>query len=105
MSINLAPGTRDIPSIVAAIRQLVAGRSNAVGSFSLAANAASTTVSAPNCATGSHVFLFPRTAHASAEIGNGTIFIAAADVANGSFKVTHANNAQTDRTFSFVALG
>jgi hypothetical protein len=28
-----------------------------------------------------------------------------AAVANGSFTVTHANNAQTDRTFAYVCLG
>jgi hypothetical protein len=38
-----------------------------------------------------------------AEIGNGTMYIGA--INNGSFVVTHANNAQADRTFLYVALG
>ena len=37
------------------------------------------------------------------EIGNGTMYIGT--VNNGSFVVTHANNAQADRTFLYAALG
>ena len=79
------------------------GRSNAAGTFTLAANAASTTVLAPNCGAASTVLPFPKTANAAAEIGNGTMYIGT--VSNGSFVVTHANNAQADRTFMYVALG
>jgi hypothetical protein len=86
-----------------AIRDLFAGRSNAVGTVTLTASVATTTVTAINCGLGSRVFLMPTTANASAEFGNGTIRISA--VANGSFTITHANNAQTDRTFYWVALG
>ena len=46
---------------------------------------------------------FAKTANAAAEIGNGTMYIGA--VNNGAFVVTHANNAQADRTFLYVALG
>ncbi len=103
--INLAPGETNVARIVAAIRQLIAGRSNATGAVTLNANATSTTVAAPNCAAASEVFLFPRTASAAAEVKNGTIYVAAASIANRSFVITHANNAQTDRTFSYLAIG
>lgn len=103
MSFNLSPGEVQIPRIVAAIRQLAAGRSNATGEVTLTANVATTVVAAPNCAAGSQVFLMPQTANASAEFGNGTIRISAVD--NGSFTITHANNAQIDRTFSYACLG
>jgi hypothetical protein len=86
-----------------AINQLAQGRSNAVGSFTLAASVASTTVTAQNCGSGSFVLLMPKTANAAAEIGNGTLYIGT--VANGSFTVTHANNAQTDRSFGYAAFG
>jgi hypothetical protein len=49
------------------------------------------------------VLLSPHTAHGAAELGNGTIFVSA--VANGSFTLAHANNAQNDRTFGYVCLG
>jgi hypothetical protein len=86
-----------------AIRDLFAGRSNAVGTVTLTANAASTAVTAINCGAGSRVFLMPTTANGSAEFGNGTIRISS--VGQGTFTITHANNAQTDRTFFWVALG
>ena len=101
--INLAPGETNIARIVSALRQLIAGRSNAAGAVTLAANAASTTVVAPNCAAGSAVFLFPRSAHAAAEVAAGTIYVSA--VANKSFTITHASNAQSDRIFFYLAIG
>jgi hypothetical protein len=97
------PSEKDPFKIVRAVRELFEGRSNAVGSFTLAANAASTAVPAANCGAASTVLLTPTTAHAAAEIGNGTIYVST--VANGSFTVTHANNSQADRTFLYAALG
>lgn len=104
MSIQtLTPDEKDNKRVNTAINQLAQGRSNAVGTCTLTANAASTTVTASTCGTGSTVLLSPTTANASAEIGNGTIYIGT--VANGSFTITHANNAQVDRTFRYVAIG
>ncbi len=96
------PTTGKDPAAVAlAIQQLYAGRSNAVGSLTLAAGATSTVVNAINCAAQCAVLLFPKTAHAAAALA--TTFISA--VGNQSFTVSHANNSQTDREFFYVALG
>jgi hypothetical protein len=97
------PREQDLEKLVTAIRQLAEGRSNAVGAFTLAANAPTTTVTAVTCGTGSSVLAFPQTAAAAAELGAGTMFIGT--ILNGSFVVTHANNAQTTRTFRYVAIG
>jgi len=94
---------KDLSRFALAIQQTQAGRMNAAGTVTLVANATTTTVSAPNCAAGSSVFLMPTTADAAAEFKNGTLYISA--VANRSFTITHANNAQTDRTFFYVCLG
>lgn len=95
-----------LPSrIVAAVRALAAGRTNATGVVTLAAGVTTTTVAAPNCGTDSQVFLFPRTANAAAELGNGTIYILAANVTAAQFVITHASGASLDRTFSYVCLG
>ena len=99
----LAPDEKDARKVATAINQLAQGRSNAVGTVTLAANAASTVVTAKNCGAGSVVLLSPLTAHAAAELGNGTVYVSA--VANGAFTLSHANNAQTDRTFGYVAMG
>ena len=100
---TLSAEEHDLARIVRAVRQLAEGRSNAVGAFTLTAGGASTVVTAPTCGAGSSVLVFPKTANAAAELGNGTMFIGT--VANGAFTVTHANNAQTDRTFMYAALG
>lgn len=97
------PDDKDLRKYAAAINEMQKGRSNAVGTFTLAANAATTTVTAQNCGSAAVILYMPTTAHASAEIGAGTIYIAT--VGDGSFVVTHANNAQTDRTYLYVAIG
>jgi hypothetical protein len=97
------PSESDPYKLVRAIRELFEGRSNAVGSFTLTAAAGSTVVTAANCGSGCTVLCTPKTANAAAEVGNGTMYIGT--VANGSFTVTHANNAQTDRTFLYAAFG
>jgi hypothetical protein len=104
MSVDTIPQSeRDLAKIVNTVRQLCQGRNNAVGTFTLASNAATSTVTATNCASTSSVLCFPTTAHAAAEWQNGTMYIGT--VSNGSFVVTHANNAQSDRTFMYVAIG
>lgn len=100
-----APGLTetDLKKIILSIQQLAAGRSNAVGTVTLTASAGSTTKSDNNCAVGTTPILVPTTAHAAAEIQNGTLWISA--VANKSFTITHANNAQVDRTFLYALYG
>jgi hypothetical protein len=93
----------DLKKIVLAIQQLAAGRSNAVGSVTLATNAATTLVTDKNCAAGSVPMLTPTTASAATEVGNGTMFVST--VANGSFTITHANSATTGRTFLYALIG
>jgi hypothetical protein len=99
----ISQAERDLARIVFTIRQLCEGRSNAVGTFTLGANTATTSVTARNCGSGSSVLCFPTTAHAAAELAAGGMYVGA--VSNGSFVVMHANNSQSDRTFMYVALG
>lgn len=86
-----------------AIRQLIEGRSNAVGTVTLAHDgvATTTTVTATNCGPNSVVFLSPTTAHAAGALA--TSFISS--VASGQFVITHSATSQTDQTFGWVCLG
>jgi hypothetical protein len=93
----------DPRKIVLALQQLAAGRSNAVGSVTLATGASTTTVTTPNCAAGSTPILTPASAAAATELGNGTIYVSA--VSNGAFTITHANSATAGRTFLYAVLG
>jgi hypothetical protein len=102
-ALTLPPGEKDPFRIVMAVRQLVEGRGNANGTITLTANVTTTTVTAPNCAAGSGVFLFPATANAAAALAS--TFVKTSDVSKGQFIISHASNAQTDRTFFFVCLG
>ena len=103
-------GETQIGRVVQAVRELFEGRSNAVGEITLAANAASTTVTTANggaallnCSQDSKPFLIPRTANAAAALA--TTYIPVADVTQGQFVIRHANDAQIDKTFGFVLLG
>ncbi len=84
-----------------AIQELQRGRSNALVLATLTAGATTTTVTAPNCGTGSAPILVPTTANAAAALA--TTYVST--ISNGSFVLTHANNGQTDRTFRVVTLG
>jgi hypothetical protein len=86
-----------------AIQQLSAGRSNAVGTVTLRASQTSTTVSDPNCASGTVPNLVATTADAAAALA--TTFIPVASIANGSFVIQHASVASVDRTFLYALHG
>lgn len=87
------------------MRQLIEGRSNAVGTVTLTHDgvATTTTVTAGTCGANSCVFLFPTTAHAAAVVAS--TYIAATNVSGGQFIVTHAATSNADVTFFFVCLG
>lgn len=96
------PGTqeRDLSKFALSLQQLASGRSNAVGTVTLRANETTTTVNTDNCAAGSAVGLTATTANAAVALGS--LYVTAA---NKSFTITHANNAQTDRTFTYAIQG
>ena len=85
-----------------AIRELIDGGSNAVGTVTLTANVTTTTVTRSTIKRTGVVLLSPRTANAAAALATTHIAVAAA---GGGFTITHANNAQTDRTFGYVVIG
>lgn len=91
----------DLYKVILSLQQLAAGRSNAVGTVTLTANAASTIVTDNNFAPSSVPILEPTTA--SAAIERQTMYISAR--ANKSFTITHANSATADRTFVYAILG
>lgn len=101
MAIQLQPGERDIRRLVDSIRQLNDGRQNSVGDVTLRANQTTTTVTFENCSRDCRVFLSPRTLNAAAAVP--TTYISS--ILQGSFVITHASNAQADKTFSFCCIG
>lgn len=100
---ELPPAGERIRDIVFAINELIRGRSNAVSQVTLTPSAGSTIVSSPNFNENAEVILFPKTAAAAAELGNGTVY--AAVTATGTVTITHANNATANRTFGLLVVG
>lgn len=93
---------RDVARLAEALHQLTRTR---WADVTLTANVGTTTVANPAATPDSTIIFDPLTAHAAAELAAGTIYVLAADRLAGSFTITHANNAQTDRTFRWLAGG
>ncbi len=102
-SFKLGKNERNLSRIVDLINRIVDGRTLNKGTVTLTASAGSTqvTLQAGQINENSVITLSPRTANAAAALG--TTYVS--DKANGSFTLTHANNAQTDRTFDYSWTG
>lgn len=100
--VTLGSITEHVRRLADAINGILDGRQNNIGTVTLTASVASTSVTDRRCGVSSVVTLSPTTGNAAAEVGNGTIYVTVGD---GSFTLTHANNAQTDRTFGYEVTG
>lgn len=89
--------TQNVREVIANIMD---GKISATGNVTLTASATSTTISDRRIGPNSCVLLSPTTANAAAALG--TTYITAGDMAA---TVTHANNAQIDRTYRYAVLG
>lgn len=87
------------------MNRIMSGKVNATGEVTLAAGGTTTTVTDARATAGSYIGFDPLTANAAAEKAAGTIYVLDANRRNGSFVITHANNAQTDRTFKYLLIG
>ena len=108
MALEIQPTTwrntaEHLRKLATAINQMADGRVNCFGSVTLTASAASTVVSDLRVGTDSVITFMPTTANAAAEIGNGTMYVGT--VTAESFTITHANNAQNNRTFRYHIAG
>lgn len=99
MTITVPGGT---DPITRALQQLASGRSNAIGTVTLASSGTTTVVSNDNCASGSTPLLTPVTAAGATEVGNGTMYVSG--VLNGSFTITHSAGV-ANRSFRYCIIG
>lgn len=84
-----------------AVNSLREGKINATGSVTLSAGTTTTVLSDANINPSSCIPLSPLTANAAAAIGTTYFSAQGSETAT----ITHANNAQTDRTFRYAVLG
>lgn len=94
---------RAVEAAAGVINRLINGETNSLGDVTLTASAASTTVTDQRAGLNRIVLLMPKTANAAAALA--TTYIDPAAVGAGTFTISHANNAQTDRSFRYVILG
>jgi hypothetical protein len=99
----LPPEATNPRQISQVVNNVLDGKLNSTGSFTCTASAATTAVTDFRAGKDSIILLMPQTANAATEVGNGTIHVSTR--AKQSFTVTHANNAQTDRTFGYLIIG
>lgn len=83
------------------LNALIDGKADVTGSVTLTANVGSTTVNDNKFESAMVPVFVPLTAHAAAELA--TMYVS--DRTQGGFTLTHANNAQTDRSFAYVRFG
>jgi hypothetical protein len=83
------------------VNNLLRGKMNNTSTFTLAANAATTTLTDSRIGANSTILLHPTTANAAAAMAT-TYFSA---FLKGSCTVNHANNAQVDKTFRYAVIG
>lgn len=87
--------------IADAVNGLIDGKLNVVGTLTLEANTTTTTVADNKFESNMVPWLMPSSANGAAALTN--VYVSART--KGSFTLTHANNAQTDRTFLYVRIG
>lgn len=88
-------------NIAQTVYEMIKGRDNSVSSVTLTANTTTTTVTDNLFNSDMMPILMPTTANAAGAIANTYV----SSRTNGSFVLTHANTATTDRTFIYSRRG
>ena len=81
------------------------GKMDCVLEFTLTANAATSTLTFEWLSPQSVVTFDPKTASAATELYGATMYVLTANRGNKTWTVTHANNANADRTFQVSVIG
>lgn len=102
---SIAPATRADGVYVRQIAEVVArqnfGKVNVTNEVTLTASSATTTLIDARISAQSFLGFMPQTANAAAALGG----LYVTDRIEGQATLNHANNAQTDRTFTVLLIG
>lgn len=102
-SFELGPAA--LRQIAVVVNGILGGKQNNVTTLTLTHDSATTTFQDSRLGPDTHCSFEPLTANAAAERGNGTMYVLAANRGKQTWTISHANNAQTDRTFSVEITG
>lgn len=81
-------------------REMSLGQLNNFGTVTFTASQRTTVVTDPRVSAASKIFFAPETQNAAGEVGFWV-----SSKGDGTFTITHANDARTDRTFSYIVIG
>lgn len=90
-------------SLAAILSRALQGHINVTNEITLTASAGSTTLTDERISPQSFIAFAPQTSNAAVELAAGSLYVSSR--LNGSAVVAHANNAQTDRTFTVLIIG
>jgi hypothetical protein len=93
---------RDMFDTVFRLRQ---GKMDCIAELTLTANSATTVLNDVRLSVQSVVTFDPKTLNAATEIHGGTMYVLTANRASKVWTITHANNAQADRSFQVSIIG
>jgi hypothetical protein len=82
------------------VNAALSGKLDNIGTVTLTASSATTVVTDARCGGDSAIFYTPTTANAAVATAN----VYTSSIGKGTFTITHANNAQTDRTFDYAII-
>ena len=88
-----------------ALHSMRLGKIECTGEITLTANAATTVLNRKGLSPQSVVHFDPKTANAATELYGATMYVLTANRANDAWTITHANNANADKTFQYTAIG
>src|SRR3990167_7444370 len=101
--------------IIRVVKGIMIGNMNIVRQITLTAGSATTDVALEKdvVSAKSYIGFMPTTANAATEFGAGSLYVstinetgsAVGGLAAYSIRITHVNNAQTDRTFRIIIVG
>jgi len=94
--------TEWLRKVATRVNAILDGKTNNTGSVTLTASTTTTTVTELRAGADSIILLSPTTANAATALATT---YHSSTIAGASFTLTHANNAETDRTFNYIIIG
>lgn len=92
-----------IKQVAQIANELRRGKVRSTGDVTLTVSSATTTLTDPNIGANSYIDFMPQTANAAAEIGAGGFYVTGRG--GGQATLNHANNANADRTYTYLVMG
>ena len=91
--------------IAQVINQNDDGNMSVNATCTLSINSATTVVKNRRVGKDSVILFMPKTSNAAAEQAAGGMYVSSIEPRSQQFTITHANNSQADRTFSYITIG